>query len=282
MHNTTLFTDPALVTQLQTILATTYPPTLHVVPYSPPPHHRQRLKHIYATHPALCIPREEWTSHENWSLNKQMTQYHMPIRRVLHKVVCGICNGYETYKRALVNTTEETTRTPHTPTQAEHTFRQTLRQTLSTAHTQFQQLVWILEGHAEREETHLFRRMAEVFPGIDFATMYTAHRAIDTCIERVHEQFRWILQHQSPPYTNSNPHTNSNPRTTGMDPLVTQLLTALLALHTRLMDHLNEEEDILVPMSLIQPDAMHRQWPFSPDLEDDASVVGHPRIRHRL
>ena len=271
MHNTTLstlLTDPALVTQLQTILATTYPPTLHVVPYSPPPHHRQRLKHIYATHPALCIPREEWTSHENWSLNKQMTQYHMPIRRVLHKVICGICEGYETQQHSLVNTTIDDAIT--------HTVELPFRQTLSTAHTQFQQLVWILEGHAEREETHLFRRMAEVFPGIDFTTMYTAHRAIDTCIERVQERFGWILQHQSPPYT------NSNPRTTGMDPLVTQLLTALLALHTHLMDHLNEEEDILVPMSLVQPDAMHRQWPFSPDLEDDASVVGHPRIRHRL
>ena len=277
MHNTTLstlFTDPALVTQLQTILATTYPPTLHVVPYSPPPHHRQRLKHIYATHPALCIPREEWTSHENWSLNKQMTQYHMPIRRVLHKVICGICEGYETQQHSLVNTTIDDAIT--------HTVELPFRQTLSTAHTQFQQLVWILEGHAEREETHLFRRMAEVFPGIDFTTMYTAHRAIDTCIERVHEQFRWILQHQSPPRTNSNPHTNSNPRTTGMEPMVKPLLTALLALHTHLIDHLNEEEDILVPMSLVQPDAMHRQWPFSPDLEDDASVVGHPRIRHRL
>ena len=252
IYHLTHILDVHQLKRLNHILTTTYTPGLQVVPNTPTPAHHQRLKHIYAVQPQLCIPRDMWTTHENWSLNKQMTQYHMPIRRLLHKVVCGLCDGYAT-RRPVKETT--------------HTFNHTL----SEAYTRFQQFECILHQHAEREETHLFRKMSKRFADIDFNILCAAHREIDSCVERVDVLFKHLTQQPA-----QQQHTN------GLDASFGLLLVALLELHTRLMDHLNEEEDILVPMSLVQPDAMHDHWPFSPDLEDDTSGSGYPHIRHRL
>ena len=42
--------------------------------------HSKRMQKTTQLYPELNIPRNKWLDHPHWSLNKQMTAYHVPIR----------------------------------------------------------------------------------------------------------------------------------------------------------------------------------------------------------
>lgn len=211
-----------------------------VLPYM----HSKRMQKTVQLYPELNIPRHKWLDHPHWSLNKQMTAYHVPIRCKMQQCLFHLWDAWQY--------------TPHP--QNNNVQTQTILQHINYAKNQYRLAITILESHAHKEESHTFPIMVSIFPKLDLYDMYDSHHMMKQKAQIIDNLFDVYIKHLEQNKKSINDNTNHYT-------YLTTLIEQMFLLDTLLNQHLREEEDLLVPMSLCVPDAMHVSWPFSPETE---------------
>ena len=212
-----------------------------VLPYM----HSKRMQKTVQLYPELNIPRNRWLDHPHWSLNKQMTAYHVPIRCKMQQCLSHLWDAWQCTQHSKK---KDNVQTP------------TILQHLNHAQNQYRLAITILESHAHKEESHTFPIMVSIFHKLDLYDMYDSHHMMKQKAQIIDNLFNVYIKHLE--QNKRNIHDNANHNI-----YLTKLIEQMLLLDTFLNQHLHEEEDLLVPMSLCVPDAMHVSWPYSPETE---------------
>lgn len=224
--------------------------------YSPSLAHVARMKKLRTVQPELCIPRGEWLSHENWSLNKQMTSYHIPIRSKMQASLVELVSCYDEVGREgeavdLGLGGEEQL--------------EVMRGRVASAFQAFRMCTMVLGGHAGKEERNTFPAMMHWFPKVDMKDMFDTHEDLDHAADAVGAMFGRLQAHLDGDGGAKGDCGSSS--SSSAHELLADLVDAALQFDAQLNQHLGEEEELLVPMSLVMPEALHQSWPFSPEVE---------------
>jgi hypothetical protein len=220
--------------------------------FVPSPMHQARMAKLPLE---LRIPRESWVDHGHWSLNKQMTAYHVPIRWKMQQVIAQLVACYHSNDAIAIDFGRS---------------RPAMEEQLADANRVFSLCMMVLSGHVVKEEGGTFPSLGHFFPHVDMSDMYDTHRELEDADEKVKSLFVEVEQNIS-------------------HDLVAKLIQEVVHFDALLNQHLGEEEELVVPMSLLAPDAMHKTWPFSPETVEQSFVqqyahhfVIDPNVRVRL
>ena len=208
--------------------------------YCPSKEHLHRLKRMIALYPELDVPRDKWQSHPQWSSNRQMTSYHVPIRSTLQKCLHEIRESID-------------------PLQRQDNYNHPQNMTCHIEHIQkarhyFIMSVMMLNMHANNEERYSFPVLMHHFPKIHLYDMYDTHNAIKEQSETIIYCFDAYLNI----FANHNKIKN---QLCYVD-FFWSLVHSLLEWDNLLNQHLHEEEDVVVPMSLIAPTILQHAFDY--------------------
>lgn len=209
--------------------------------------HITRMRKMRTVQPELCIPRNDWMQHENWSLNKQMTSYHIPIRSKMQQCLRELVMCFDAIGRSgeIVQLGGEQL--------------EIMSDNIASAFKAFRMCIMVLSGHADKEEHNTFPSLMHFFPKVDIKDMFDSHEGLDSAAEAVRDMFSELISHLAKGAVSTH-KSNAHKQ-------LADLIDAAMQFDAHLNQHLGEEEELAVPMSLVAPDALHKSWPFSPEIE---------------
>merc|ERR1712137_1091334 len=100
--------------------------------------------------------------HESWGVNKQMTAYHVPIRKKMQQAIVQLVRVYHG-SSAIRNDDFGLGRA-------------NMKEQIKTAEKQFAMAMMVLSGHVVKEEGGTFPALAHFFPRVDMNDLYDTHR----------------------------------------------------------------------------------------------------------
>jgi hemerythrin-like domain-containing protein len=159
---------------------------------------------------SLQVRREEWLSHSGWGKRHQMPTYHIHFRQEMQDVLHLLSEFYASTKRDTRLADE--------------------------ADSRFVRFQSGLHGHVRLEETYYFPNLKAKYPRIDLSFLYADHA-------RLHEFEREVLRGFKGLQTIAE--YGSIEREDKAD-----MIRKVLTFDQCLVNHLGEEEDIVVPLTL--------------------------------
>ena len=140
-----------------------------------------------------------------------------------------------------------------------------MRGRVASAFQAFRMCTMVLGGHAGKEERNTFPAMMHWFPKVDMKDMFDTHEDLDHAADAVGAMFGRLQAHLDGDGGAEGGCGSSS--SSSAHELLADLVDAALQFDAQLNQHLGEDEELLVPMSLVMPDALHQSWPFSPEVE---------------
>lgn len=209
--------------------------------------HKLRMSKLSAD---LLIPRGEWTSHPMWSKNKQMTAYHVPIRRKMQQSIAQLVSCYHEHSA----------------------WSEEMREQIEDAQATFSMCMMILAGHVESEEATTFKLMRQRFTkqAEDMSDMYDTHRGLERSEKVLAAHFSDLVTPDELGQVVFGRRTRSKVHS---HVWLVQLIKALVGYDRELMQHFGEEEELVVPMNLTEPEATHSiAWPVVPETAGEGGL----------
>jgi hypothetical protein len=197
--------------------------------YTPSSGHVNRMKSLARTAPELydsphITPRSKWFSHEKWNQNSQMPPYHVHFRQELQDVVRYLFDAYNNNSNH------------HHPNNNKSTMM------IQNAHSLFVGSMRGLNGHVSIEEYACFPLYVDTFPNVDIACLYKDHKQLHKSEKAVQKTLSSLLEEEEKSSEKASRQA------------ILSSLQVVLDFDDRLMAHLGEEEEIVVPMSLTDKD----------------------------
>lgn len=192
---------------------------LNYTHYTPSSTHLARMKKFATIAPGIfdnphVTPRNSWFTHVNYHRSTQMPPYHVHFREELQEALRYL---YEAYAATSLSTQQRATR------RAQHCVQACLSG---------------LGGHVGIEEQYAFPSMQRRQPRIDLTFLFEDHQRLDRAEKQLLQDLRLVVQ-----------------KMTGRDLVprdsILTLLRSLLDFDVLLMTHLGEEEEVVVPITLV-------------------------------
>jgi hypothetical protein len=191
------------------------------------------------------IPREQWFTHPNYPKQKQMPTYHVHFREEMFLVLRHTLKGLQLImEMQLASKSQEERKSA----------MKMITTQLTTAGQVFAHSMETLSFHVRLEEGHYFPALQKaVGSSVDLSFLYHDHKELHLAEEKVHEQLRrteGVLAHvqNQPP-----PHAHEQMQSDDYEKLLLAMLSfafAATAFDDALLNHLGEEEELVVPISL--------------------------------
>jgi iron-sulfur cluster repair protein YtfE (RIC family) len=179
-------------------------------------------------------------AHANWSKRAQMPAYRVHFRQEMQQLCRYLKDAYYSYTNATdTNSNKATTRTTTA--------------IIRRAQSMFAGSMKGLSGHVQIEEQALFPIFKRRHATVDTSFLYDDHKHLHT-LERVAQshfhqlQLLLLTRQQQPPQVNSSGGLLLEQEATLL--LLEATLLHVLAFDDALMNHLGEEEEVLVPLTL--------------------------------
>lgn len=198
--------------------------------------HRKRVANLPAH---LKVPRERWfTRNSSWSRNSRgpvMPMYHVHFREESQECLRLLFLAYREAASASDGTKEE--RGKATAKAAKYFHR---------AQRAFDGCTRGLGGHVSIEERHYFPQYQARYPDVDMSFLWSDHKDLHETETRVRGLFRQHGRSMVPKSSSSS----SKSKNEGEAQAILTLVDACLDFDTQLINHLGEEEEVIVPMEL--------------------------------
>ena len=193
--------------------------------YTPSSRHEQRLEHLRKIAPELydnptITPRSTWFSHPMYRRNSQMPPFHVHFRQELQTTVAYLYDAL-----TLASST------------ADH--HKQIARKVESASRYFHACMRGLNGHVSIEEYACFPLYQEAFPNVNLKFLCEDHRELHQSEAQVGQALDDFLKQME--------SKKDNEHRTGQ---LLELLGIVLDFDEHLMQHLGEEEELVVPLSL--------------------------------
>jgi iron-sulfur cluster repair protein YtfE (RIC family) len=218
--------------------------------------HKDRLDKYKTVAPDIFdnpqkTPRTKWFSHANWSKNPQMPSYHVHFRDEMQQVFRYLYNAYHA---SIITTTTTTTKDKATNS------RVVVSSAIQRAHSMFVGSMQGLSGHVRIEEQTLFPMLKRKHPTVDISFLYDDHKHLHK-LERVAQSHLEQLVVMTRQQQQQQQALDEKRSSSGLLPekknnTTMQILNAtlhVLAFDDALVNHLGEEEEVVVPLMLSSP-----------------------------
>ena len=218
--------------------------------------HKLRLRGLT---PEMRIPREKWFDHPFYRKQKQMCDYHVHFREEMLQVMVGIQGAHNLFLDAGGREEDEANRE-----RARAGMMKGLRRTSSI----FSKSMEVLNFHVTMEERYLFPEMQKISI-IDLSFLYQDHKHLHEAEAKVTSALDVLLQHLLRTMTARSQEYLKQQRSQGQSDskddkgdrgdsdedvkggqMFLDLIACALEFDTVFMNHLGEEEEIVMPISL--------------------------------
>lgn len=189
--------------------------------------HRKRMAHLNQSAPCLydnpeITPRSIWFQHPRWFQNSQMPPFHIHYRQEMQNVLRFLLKAYES---------SDTTHVVKAVRNAKLHFDSSMRG---------------LHGHVRIEEYACFPLYEQEYPEISIRFLYQDHMELHKAENAVREVLENFLVEEKTDEPLLSEHSQKPP--------LVRAIETTLDFDAKLMAHLGEEEEIVVPMSLTEKD----------------------------
>jgi hypothetical protein len=177
---------------------------------------------------SVYIDRKDWTSHQRWRSQPQMPEFHVHFREEMQTVMRHLLSAYTQYTADDGNTK----------------YVRSLEIALDVLETSTSTLSF----HVRIEEGHFFPSLIKAYPEYDsiIRTLYDDHKVLHHAEDKTKKSLGALVS-----YVQSDPNkTKSGKGQDDVRVMFHQVCVDFLDFDKTLMDHLGEEEEIVVPLGL--------------------------------